>query len=354
MSGVETAREVLVALTRRYAFGEVAAMVGAGAAGADLTTGTVAQIQQLCAYGQRLLDLDAEDLADPDAAAGANTDQSVAARVSGDAVPAHLIARGRACRMPQSPRERDRGALTSLRPAFRLLLEVIDVRWRRRETAAVVAGVHIASEYAPLVAWEKVLGHAADPVLLAADPAFDGRESLFGRYDEPACPHIRPQRSAANRALRAASESPNGWRAYLDRQHSHVASALAVCATECRSPCTVVIGRRQEHRGWLAESCRAATALGQSQIVRLRHSAPVGHGFGVPSPDEVRDAWSRSRETIAKEGRVAGAVLIDDGYPLPGLPSLFGAIAGTDLSADTLLADTAAEIITTLGPVEPA
>src|SRR5207245_1986008 len=61
LCGVETAREVLLALTRRYAFGEVAALVAAGAAGEALTTRDGARIDQLCAFGQRLLDLDAED-----------------------------------------------------------------------------------------------------------------------------------------------------------------------------------------------------------------------------------------------------------------------------------------------------
>src|SRR5207247_5236036 len=117
---VETASEVLVALAGRYAFGEVAALVGAGA---DLRIG------QLCAFGQRLLDLDAEDF---DGGAG---------------VPRPLVARARASRMPQTPDERPRGALDSLRPAYRLLLEVIAVRWARREMAALVAAVHISSEY---------------------------------------------------------------------------------------------------------------------------------------------------------------------------------------------------------------
>jgi hypothetical protein len=54
-------------LTRRYAFREVAALVGAGACGKELTTRGGARVQQLCEYGQRMLDLDADDLANPDA-----------------------------------------------------------------------------------------------------------------------------------------------------------------------------------------------------------------------------------------------------------------------------------------------
>jgi hypothetical protein len=52
--------------------------------------------------------------------------------------------------MPQSARERARGSMATLLPMYRLLLEVIAVRWPRRETAALLAAVHISSEYLPL------------------------------------------------------------------------------------------------------------------------------------------------------------------------------------------------------------
>jgi hypothetical protein len=80
-------------------------------------------------------------------------------------------------------------------------------------------------------------------------------------------------------------------------------------------------------RAALFEACRLAVAFGQCGLVRLRHAAPVGHGFGVPSPHEVAQAWQRSRDGMAKRG----AALPDDGFPLPGLPSLFSAIAGVEL-----------------------
>lgn len=97
-------------------------------------------------------------------------------------------------------------------------------------------------------------------------------------------------------------------------------------------------------------ACQAAKALGGSAIVRLRHSAPVGHGFGGPSPAQVVEAWRRSRYGIAKHGGICAAVLTDDGYQLPGLPSLVSAIAGTTLTPDTLIADTAAEITKLVDP----
>jgi len=340
---MQTAHEVLVALAQRYAFGEVAALVAAGAAGETLTTRDGAQIDQLCAFGQRLLDLDAEDFGIADAARDSNTEHTFADRVAGDAVPPDLVLRARACRMPQDPRERDRGALGSLVPAFGLLLEVIALRWARRETAAVVAAIHITSEYLPLLAWESVLGHAGDPARIG--PAVSGDGSAWGDFDDRDCAHTRPERSAAHHAVRVAHESGPQWRTYLDRQHSNVAHALAVCAGECRRPCGVVTRHPATEQELLQRRCRAALAYVSSPIVRLRHSAPVGHGFGVPSTGEVREAWVRSRGELA---RLEPAVRTEDGYPLPGLPSLFSAVAGRLVAPATLVTDTATALVAAL------
>jgi hypothetical protein len=245
--------------------------------------------------------------------------------------------------MPQHPRERRRGALGSLRPAFGLLLEVIAARWRRRETAALVAAVHITSEYLPLLVWERVLGHAGDPARLPHDVSGDG--SLWGDFDTHECAHTRPDRSAAHKVLRIATEPPAAWRAYLDRQHSNTSHALAICAAECPHHCSVISRHPAEDRKELAERAATALAYVDSPIVRLRHAAPVGHGFGVPSPAEVLDAWERTRAHL---GRREPAVLDDDGYPLPGLPSLFTALAGAPVIPDTLLAATSQELVAAL------
>src|SRR2546423_4924717 len=288
---MQTAHEVLVALARRYAFGEVAALVAAGAAGETLTTRDGARIDQLCAFGQRLLDLDAEDFGIADAARDSNTELTFADGVGGDAVPPDLGLRARACRMPQDPRERDRGALGSLAPGFGLLLEVIAVRWARREPAAVVAAIHITSEYLPLLAWESVLGHAGDPARIG--PAVSGDGSAWGDFDDRDCAHTRPERSAAHHAVRVAHESGPQWRTYLDRQHSNVAHALAVCAGECRRPCSVVTRHPATEQELLQRRCRAALADGSSPILPLPPPAPLGHGVGGPAPRQGRQAWGR-------------------------------------------------------------
>jgi len=342
-------REILVTLAQRYAFREVSYLIGAGATGMALSQRDAARVQQLCAYGQRLVDLDAEDFANPDAAPGASTDTTFAHLVGDELVPAHLLARGRRCHVRQQPKATGPDALASLRPAFRLLLEVIRIRWERRETLPVLAAVHIASEYAAALAWEPALGHAGDPARLRSDPAFTGPGSRWG-HDDPRCPHTKPEKSATSRALRVAGEPVSGWRAYLDRQHSLVSRALGVCAAACANPCTVLTSRPSAERVDLAERCRIALAFQRSGLVKLRHRAPVGHGFGVPSTVEVTSAWQRTRDGLGRRGGLGRSALVDDGFVLPGLQSLFGAIAGVPLTPETLLADTVTEIVHQLDP----
>ncbi|MFD0687708.1 hypothetical protein [Actinomadura fibrosa] len=342
---METARDVLRALARRYAFGDLEALIAQGAHkanGAHGTHGTHAPghngLAALCAFGQRVLDLDAEDFGMPEEVGE---------------VPADLLDRARASRMPQAPRERPRGALASLRPAYALLLEVIAIRWHRRDMAALVAAVHIAGEYLALLAWEPVLGHAGDPALIGA--AVNGAGSRFGVPVQPGaprtCDHTRPERSACERTLRVSKEPPPGWRAYLDRQHSQVAAALGDCAARCRTPCSVMTRLDAPVRAGLTERCKLAAEFTDSALVRLRHAAPVGHGFGVPSPEEVQTAWTRARKSLLHQplGRRALEGADADPYPLPGLPALFSAIATAPIVPDTLLHDVTIRIEAALG-----
>jgi hypothetical protein len=329
---METPREVLIALARRYAFGDVAALASQGLVPDHAAPG----IEALCSFGQRVLDLDAEDFGMPETVGDSS------------AIPRRLMNRSRASRMPQTPREQPRGALLTLRPAYALLLEVIEIRWRRHDLAALVAAVHIAGEYLPLLAWESVLGHAADPALLGT--SVGGPGSRFGIAPAPGeprvCHHTRSERSAADRVLRVAAESPDGWRSYLDRQHSTVSAARGACAAECRTPCSAVTRLAEDVRAGLAGRCRLALEFTGGVLVRLRHAAPVGHGFGVPSREEVLDAWARTRTSLGhrEPGRSALAGADGDTYPLPGLPALFSAIAGAEITPDTLLYDVAAHV----------
>lgn len=340
---METPQDVLIALADRYAFSEVAALVVQGAGGDALTTRDVAQVQQLCAFGQRLLDLDAEDFGEADAAADANTEHTVADAVTDDRVPEPLRTRALACRMPQAPGERHRGALGSLRPVYGLLLEVIDIRLRRGETAAVLAAIHVASEYSPLLVWERVLGHAGDPQRMTA--AVGGEGSAWGDFNDRECPHTKSEKSAAKRVLTVAHDNAAGWRTYLDRQHSNTSHALAVCAVECKRPCVVYTRLDAQDSAVVTIGCRLADLLIDSPIVKLRHSAPVGHGFGVPSHRELLDAWARTRESLA---RLEPSVGEDDGFALPGFAALVTALARVPMRAGTLVSDTATALAITL------
>jgi len=337
---VETAREVLTTLARRYAFGDLAALCEAGAA--RLPSRVAAEVRLLCSFGQRLIDLDAEDFGMPERTGDPEVDAH--------RVPERLLSRARASRMPQSAKERSRGALRTLRPAYGLLLEVIEARWVRREMAALVAAVHIAGEYLPLLAWEPVLGHAGDPALLPV--SVGGPGSRFGVTGGTTrlrdCALTRPQQSAAERALRVAGEPGPGWRNYLDRQHSTLASALCTCAVSCRTPCDVVTRLSPDVQSDLSARCRVAYEFKEGALVRLRHAAPVGHGFGVPNPEEVSDAWARTRTSLSRlplGRRVSGDVA---GYPLPGLPEVFSAAAGREIVPDTLLRDVADQLVSIL------
>jgi hypothetical protein len=341
------ALDAIRALARRYSFAEVAALLAEGLDGATVSTRTIAQLQQLCAFGQRLMELDAEDFGAADATVSSNVEHEVAARVWQTTVPAALRQRALECRMPQAPSESPRGALASLHPTYRLLLEVIDVRFRRGETMGVVAAAHIASEYAPLLVWERVLGHAGDPVRLAE--AVGGEQSSWGHFEDRVCPHTKTEKSAAKRALHVSRENVTGWRAYLDRQHSVMSQALATCGAACPRPCSVYTRLSPGEAEVVTIGSRIALGLNGSALIRLRHSAPVGHGFGVPSRAEVLAAWGHTRETLA---RLAPSVGHEDGFVLPGFANLVSALAGERVEASTLIADTAAGIIELL-PASP-
>ncbi|HZE38894.1 MAG TPA: hypothetical protein VE172_08800, partial [Stackebrandtia sp.] len=306
--------DVIETLCHRYAFGDVRALLPM----LDLPEPEERRLRRLCLFGQRLLDLDAEDFDMADAETG------------GRAYSA-LVDRARACRMPQEPKEEQRGALSSLRPAYRLLLEVVHARFSRNEMAGLVATVHIVSEYLPLLVWEVVWGHAADPARITADAEVDG--SVFG-LDDSTCAHNRVDRSAAAKSLRVAQAPGPGWRAYLDRQHSNVAHALGVCAAECRDSCAVMGRLSAGDQELLGERCEVALSFGDSSFIKLRHAAPVGHGFGVPSAEEVADTWQHTREVLGKRGGIGKAILTEDGFCLPGLPALLSALAGAELAPD--------------------
>jgi hypothetical protein len=279
------------------------------------------RVDALCAAGARLLDVDAEDFDDV------------------EFIPGDLAARIQACWVPQSAGATRRGALRSLRPAYALMLEVLAVRWARNDMLQVCALLHLISEYLPILAWEADLGHAADPAQIGV---LSGPTSLWG-LEAAACVQAPRSKSAARRSVHAANLAPEAWRRYLDREHSHVASALASCG-QCRlATCDLGVTSAREASGDLGSRIAMSEKFKRSRVVALRHAAPIGHGFGVPSAPELLEAWAATWKMIA-----VSAELPDDDYPLPGLPRLVSEIAGAEISPGTLVHEITALLAATI------
>ena len=126
-------------------------------------------------------------------------------------------------------------------PAYRLLLEVIRIRWERHETLPLLAAAHIAPSTLPCWPGSASLGHAGDPSRLRSRPSLLRPRQPMGHIDDRGCPHSKAGESGREPGAPGANVSPSpGWRDYLDRQHSVVSHALATCATDCPYPCTVM------------------------------------------------------------------------------------------------------------------
>ena len=124
------------------------------------------------------------------------------------------------------------------------------------------------------------------------DPAFIGPDSRWGHIEDRACPRPRPEgRSravvAGGRRAGLGLEGVPGP-AGLGRR-----ARLAGCATDCSFPCTVMTQFGSVDQARLSGRAASALAYQGCALVRLRHRAPVGHGFGVPSREEVAEAWER-------------------------------------------------------------
>ncbi|MBA2388711.1 MAG: hypothetical protein H0V67_00495 [Geodermatophilaceae bacterium] len=319
----------------------------------DLDAATRADVRSLCRFALRLLELDAEDFASfPD-------------------VPHELSALISSAHIPASPLQPDRGALGSLRPTYRLFLEVLAVRWERGELTSVLAVLHLMAEYLPLLAWEPVLGHAGDPARLG--PAVRGAGSRWATED-PKCDHPRALRRSLRTVLHIVDQDIEQWQRYLDRDHSRVSAALGQCASHptrgrpdpgrlCSTPCTVW-SRLDPARAEDLE--RRMTLVGlfvDSPVLALRHAAPVGHGFGVPDRQELLEEWRATWDRLStpwKGGRNPLHDATAHDTPLPGLAAFLSAVAGVSLQplgvldqVDDLLARRLGVTVETGEPTRP-
>lgn len=309
---------------------------------------------QLCRAGHRLLELDAVEFAGvPD-------------------MPRELQGAVDAMHFPRTPGAVERGSLQSLEPLYALMLEALGVHWERREMAHVVLILHLIAEYLPLLAWEPELGHAADPLRLRLQVSVPG--SLWAT---PQCPMPRHRRSAAERVLAMDPDSTGGgihpeqWQVYLNKWHARVSGALRQCARRpgsgrpnpedggCDRRCSVVDRLGSQRLGDLAARMALASVFAESPVVSLRHSAPVGHFFGVPDTDEVLEAWQETRERLCRPWRsppaaevaggeadlreppavnpVASGLVEAAGEPLPGLQHMISTVAARPVQPSRLL-----------------
>ena len=257
------------------------------------------------------------------------------------------------CGFPAAPRDSERGALGSLVPLFELMMEVSLARVRRGENQDLVVTLHLMAEYVCQLAWERVLGHGGDPLQL---DDFVGQR--WGTTDTR-CPHSSVLRATARRSLNAGQGDTNGYISYLDKFHSRLGEALAQCAMNhktigagerpdvgptCPRPCGWVLGWGDlDERRELDARLRLALIFVESPVISLRHHAPVGHFFGVPSVAEISDGWVRTWERLSQDwndgsnplhGRRADA---DDASALPGLELLMSTIAGREMHTGDLL-----------------
>ena len=263
-----------------------------------------------------------------------------------------------ACAFPQGPRDSNRGALGDLVPLYELLLEVIDLRAERQEPQQVVVVAHLIGEYLCQLAWQSRLGHGGDPLRLPRD--------VGGRWgtDDPECAHNSAMRATAKRAVNAALGDQAGFTSYLDKFHSRLGDTLAVCAMNhviidagerpdvgptCPNPCQWVLrGSRADQRD-LDARLRLALVYLNSPLVALRHHAPVGHFFGVPSWREIADAWILTWEKLTKQwpdeaNPLVRARITASEEALPGMAALVSTVAGRPISAGTLVRDIGADV----------
>lgn len=306
---------------------------------------------QYASIGHRVISLDAEDFLE---LAKQAQSRSWSQQLS------------RSC-FPIEPRARERGALGSLVPIYELMLEVIALRSERHEPQALVVTAHLIGEYLCQLAWEPTLGHGGDPLRMPRDVG-----ERWGT-DDPACPHSSAMRSTAKRALNAGKGDLAGYTNYLDKFHSRLGDTLAVCGMNhdtidagqrpdvgptCPNPCSWAVRGTLEERRDLDARLRLALIYLDSPLVSLRHHAPVGHFFGVPSMAEIAEGWIASWKKLTqpwKDGTNPllraledGTYVSDPDEALPGLSLLVSVVAKRQISPGHVLHDIAVDIVTTL------
>lgn len=268
---------------------------------------------------------------------------------------------------PHEPRARERGALGSLLTLYQLMLEVVQLRAARGEPQSLVVTAHLIGEYLCQFAYQTRLGHAGDPLLMPT--------SVGERWgtDDRQCAHNSAMRATAKRSLNAARGDLAGFTSYLDKFHSRLGDTLAVCAMNhrtieagerpdvgptCPHPCDWALRGSLAERRDLDARLRLALIYLGSPVVALRHHAPVGHFFGVPSMQEISDGWIATWQKLTTpwpDGSnplvaaiAAGGELSHPEEALPGLSLLISVVAGSEVRPSRLLAQIGEDVIVEL------
>lgn len=335
-------------LLQGHWYDALAALLHQSAPGGDASA--LSRARDLATAAKRVMDLDAEDFGP----IGRQFDRPWAKRLIESS-------------FPLEPRDPQRGALASLVPLYELMLEVMQLRALRHEPLQVVVTAHLIGEYLCQLAWEPRLGHAGDPLLMSS--------SVGERWgtDDRSCPHSSALRATAKRSLNACNGDVVGYTAYLDKFHSRLGDALAVCAMNhatigagerpdvgqtCADPCSWAIAGDLGERRDLDARVRLALLYVDSPIVALRHHAPVGHFFGVPSVQEISEAWLRTWERLSQPwkdgqnpllaGDLPGAGAPDEA--LPGMSALVSVVAGRTVGPGRVIRSIGEDIMALLEP----
>ncbi len=124
----------------------------------------------------------------------------------------------------------------------------------------------------------------------------------------------------------------------------------------CAYPCAFATRAPLADRRDLDARVRLALIYVASPIVALRHHAPVGHFFGVPSVQEISEAWVKTWDKVSSpwpDGSnplLAGTgVAPEPDEALPGMSALVSAVAGRPITAGRLVRDIGADIRFALG-----
>lgn len=125
----------------------------------------------------------------------------------------------------------------------------------------------------------------------------------------------------------------------------------------CADPCAFAVRHPLADRRDLDARVRLALIYIDSPIVALRHHAPVGHFFGVPSVPEISEAWARTWDKVTLQwpdgSNPLSANLVRPSRPgdppdpdeaLPGMAALVSAVGGRPIRSGRLVQEIGADI----------